>query len=94
MGRQNDKAALREVRRINSDLGFEALKNAGKRVANLHGNIAGDVWPNGAVLECDECRRTESIDSATAAHYLAHGWPKCCGHTMKLTPKDKGPAGA
>jgi hypothetical protein len=52
-------------------------------LANLHRNMASDVWPHGAILSCTKCRYAERITSAQAGGYLARGWPKHCGATMK-----------
>jgi len=35
-------------------------------------------------LRCLSCGRTEGTDARSSAGYLAHGWPKCCGYTMRL----------
>lgn len=58
--------------------------------ANLHRNIAADVWPNGAVLSCALCGYFRHITSAEAGGYLANGWPRHCGTAMSCeaaTPK-------
>ena len=60
------------------------------KLANLQRNIAADVWPNGAKLECDECGRTVNATSAECGEYLRSGWPNCCGQTMKLTKESGG----
>lgn len=33
-------------------------------------------------VRCQECGATQTVDPA---HCLRHGWPKCCGATMRLT---------
>jgi hypothetical protein len=55
-----------------------------KRADNLHISIAGDVFPGGARLVCRDCGQVQQITTNDAAFFLAHGWPKCCGHTMSL----------
>lgn len=57
------------------------------RATHLHGNIAHDVWPNGATLTCSECKAVRHISAAMCAEYLARGWPKCCGYTMTVAAK-------
>ena len=55
-----------------------------KMIENLHGNIAGDVWPNGAKLTCKECGETIIATADECATYLAHGWPEHHGSSMLL----------
>lgn len=51
--------------------------NLHETIAGSHPKLArGQVW-------CTTCARTEKLQSADA---LAHGWPKCCGHTMTIDP--------
>ena len=59
-----------------------------KGVRGLHGNIATDVWPKGATLTCRECGDSREIDTADCGHYLRQGWPKCCGHTMRMSTRE------
>lgn len=37
--------------------------------------------PNGYRVECDVCGRAQMSGDSP----LSKGWPKCCGHTMRLT---------
>lgn len=55
-------------------------------VRSLHTNIAADVWPEGGILSCSRCGRHFRFSVQDAAHYLAHGWPVCCGHAMLTEP--------
>ena len=64
------------------------------KLANLQRNVAADVWPDGAKLECDECGGFTYVTSEECGVYLKRGWPKCCGQTMKLTPNSEAPAHA
>ena len=32
-------------------------------------------------LVCNTCGNKKTVDTA---HCLRHGWPKCCGYTMRL----------
>ena len=62
---------------------FEFMEN----VRNLHGNIASDVWPNGATLKCKQVtdgKHDVEITASQCGQYLAHGWPACCGQSMLL----------
>jgi hypothetical protein len=51
----------------------------------LHSKIAGDVWPDGAVLACLKCGYSVRIDSVQCAWYLANGWPKHCDSQMQTS---------
>lgn len=35
----------------------------------------------GGFLRCEKCRADRELGDV--AGYLAHGWPKCCGYTMR-----------
>ncbi len=59
-----------------------------KRLQGLHANIAKEVYPNGVILTCSNCGRQEEATTEDCAYYLAHGWPKCCGHDMRTTEKE------
>ncbi len=50
----------------------------------LHTNIAADVWPNGGRLVCRECGTEQIFDVGDAATFLGHGWPRCCGKSMRV----------
>lgn len=52
-------------------------------------SIAADVWPDGAVLECSACQKQQPITTEMAGAYLATGWPKCCGYTMRVEYPEK-----
>jgi hypothetical protein len=52
------------------------------QLANIHRDIAADVWPNGAILKCVVCTHTERITAAQAASCLRNGWPSHCDRTM------------
>lgn len=53
------------------------------RLSGLHTHVA-DALPRPLRLVCDRCAREERPTPALVAHYLRHGWPRCCGETMKL----------
>ena len=66
----------------------QALSALLAKLGTIHETIAqsdpklarGQVW-------CLTCGRTERIN---AAHCLAHGWPKCCDHTMTIdSPEER-----
>jgi hypothetical protein len=58
---------------------------------SIHDKIAADAFPNGAWLKCHDprCDRGERVTTATAAEYLAHGWPQHCGQTMRLVTEPR-----
>jgi len=60
----------------------DGFKNLIKRAAGLHEKIAADL-PKGGRLICGECRATAPVRDGDVARYLATGWPKCCGATMR-----------
>lgn len=61
-----------------------------KRLNGIHMAIANDVYPHGAKMTCRACDYEFIASTADCAYYLAHGWPKCCGKTMKTeTLKDE-----
>jgi hypothetical protein len=35
----------------------------------------------GGVLRCETCKRSRPLGSI--GYKLDHGWPKCCGYTMR-----------
>lgn len=35
-------------------------------------------------LRCGNCGTRSVCEDSNAAAYLRHGWPKCCGSTMRL----------
>jgi len=51
------------------------LENYLENIKNIHGNIANDVWPDGADLICKICDFHIHITSQECSEYLAHGWP-------------------
>ena len=38
----------------------------------------------GGRLVCQSCGKAQPCTERDAAGYLARGWPKCCGLTMRL----------
>lgn len=38
----------------------------------------------GGRLTCASCGRSQPCSERDAAGYLARGWPRCCGVTMRL----------
>ena len=48
---------------------------------SIHDKIAEDIEPFGGFLRCEVCNRKEALSQV--AGYLAHGWPSCCGYTMR-----------
>lgn len=53
-----------------------------KRATALHSAIAADLEHFGGILRCaGGCQREQPLGDV--ADSLRHGWPKCCGHTMR-----------
>jgi hypothetical protein len=42
-------------------------------------------------LECDVCHCAQPCTEQDSAGYLARGWPKCCGQTMRFYAWGKEP---
>jgi len=59
----------------------------------IHNAIA-DALPPLSHLQCDACAARRDITRTDAAGYLAHGWPECCGHTMRLVTHHEAPRGS
>lgn len=55
----------------------------------LHDNIGKAVAKVSSHLICDNCKRKQSLSGSEAGKYLQNGWPKCCGHTMRLVGKNE-----
>jgi hypothetical protein len=54
-------------------------------ISGIHDRIAADVCKGKTHrLHCLECGVIRAISQSEYADYLAHGWPKCCGYTMRL----------
>jgi hypothetical protein len=45
----------------------------------------------GGRLVCEKCGRSQACYERDAAGYLARGWPKCCGATMRLEAGETAP---
>lgn len=61
-------------------------------MSNLYKTMAQAI-PVG-YLQCENCATRLELDNANKAVFLAIGWPKCCGYTMRLvtvppTPEHK-----
>ena len=53
-------------------------------MATIHEQIAKDVGGRWWWLTCPTCSDKYTITKAQFAAFLARGWPKCCGYTMRL----------
>lgn len=54
-------------------------------IFGIHQKIADDVCAGVQYsVKCLTCKTSREISSEEFAQYLAHGWPKCCGYTMRL----------
>jgi hypothetical protein len=49
--------------------------------------LATEVFVNDTRLQCGDCL---SVRYAPFGDCLAHGWPECCGHTMRLEALPRG----
>lgn len=51
----------------------------------IHEQIAQELAPAGRAgfLRCEECGYSQRLSQYGASSYLAAGWPKCCGYTMR-----------
>jgi hypothetical protein len=53
-------------------------------MTNLNANIGSDLFSQfGGILRCTECGEEHTLSSLLAGKYLANGWPKHCGYTMR-----------
>lgn len=50
---------------------------------SFHAAVARDVAGLGGFLRCETCGHRQELREHQMAGYLANGWPKCCGHTMR-----------
>lgn len=56
-----------------------------KNLQSLKSNVANDVWPNGATMECKICGEQQHLTTAECGRCLfGAGWPKHCGQTMSM----------
>jgi len=68
---------------------MSAIPEIVKRLSELHGKIAADVWPHGARLVCTVCGYEREITTDECAFYLGHGWPdEHCDQAMRLESAD------
>ncbi len=52
-----------------------------KAMTEPHAKIADAASIKTCRVRCDKCGREQDADGAEC---LAHGWPLCCGQTMRL----------
>lgn len=53
----------------------------GPRMSDVHGAIARDLDGFGGFLRCETCGHRKVLGDV--GYKLRHGWPKCCGYTMR-----------
>ena len=53
------------------------------RLANMSEEIGRDLDTHGGVLRCETCLTMHVLEPGDTGHYTAHGWPKCCGSSMR-----------
>lgn len=55
------------------------------KFAGIHGRIAADVCKDAEYeLRCRACDNNFPLPEYRFGEFLAKGWPKCCGQTMRL----------
>ena len=55
----------------------------------LFEELAKQVFPEGADLRCERCRRKRWGSWGACAVWLRTGWPRCCGQTMAVTKRER-----
>lgn len=53
------------------------------RLAAMPAAIGNDIAGLGGFLRCETCKDVKALNGGDHGRYLARGWPKCCGHTMR-----------
>lgn len=53
------------------------------RVRGMQESIGESLDKFGGFLRCERCGHTRDMDKGDAGDYTAHGWPRCCGYTMR-----------
>lgn len=53
------------------------------RAAQLPTVIGEALGGFGGFLRCESCGASEAMTDERAGRYTAHGWPRCCGSTMR-----------
>lgn len=65
------------------------MLNIIRNAQTLQSSIARDIAPLGGILRCTTCGQEEPLSEAQIGRYLASGWPKHCGYTMRwVTAKE------
>lgn len=60
----------------------------------IHERIALDITEDGCgLIRCETCGENFQPGTSTIAGYLAHGWPKHCGSSMRWWTKRQIDAG-
>lgn len=63
----------------------EVLRGKVIKAGDLRAKVANKLSARATALRCvGGCARVDAIGPLTVAHYLAVGWPKCCGAPMQL----------
>lgn len=53
------------------------------RVAGVHEAIGSSLGSFGGFIRCETCGSQAPMSGDRAGRYTRHGWPKCCGYTMR-----------
>lgn len=49
----------------------------------MAGELAQELSSFGGYLVCEECGRRQGLNEERIGSSLRHGWPTCCGYTMR-----------
>lgn len=53
------------------------------RIRGMEQSISDSLNGFGGFLRCETCHRQRDLKDGDAGYYTSHGWPKCCGYTMR-----------
>jgi translation initiation factor 2 beta subunit (eIF-2beta)/eIF-5 len=53
------------------------------RVRKMREEINETLDRFGGFVRCETCGSTHDLAEGEAGEYMAHGWPECCGMTMR-----------
>lgn len=60
------------------------MRDLSARINRMYADIGATLATPGASLRCETCGDTMDLTPARAASFTRHGWPKCCGMTMRI----------
>ena len=68
---------------------MKTARHLAKGSRDLYRDAAAAVA--GFFLRCDICKGESHPTTEEMEGYFEHGWPECCGETMRLTAQKGGP---